>query len=525
MTIVAIVHYNEHRLPEKRAELYEKCVDVLLADKHHRVSEAHYALVDTGGPLADKRKWLAYLAYQMMGVGATGGRSVEQAILEDWLRPRLAQRYGETDGPRKLDEFVQAMAERGSLLTERGRRFEFTHLTFQEYLCAAYLAESVRDVDRIAAFLLAEGRPADAWWRETVLLTVGYLGGKGEDPALSLVNRLAGNLNDSAAALAAAELAGTAFIELESHDATTRTAIVKRLVALLSDPALSAPPLLRMLAGDALGRLGDPRPGVCTPEPDLIPIPAGSFLMGDEKNRITIAEPFGMARYPVTNAQYRLFVEAGGYTERQRGCWTEEGWGYRRQYDWTEPRYWDDPARNGDNQPVVGIGWYEAVAYANWLKAETGKPYRLPTEAEWERAARHTDGRRYPWGNEWRDGACNNETAKLNRTAAVGVFPAGAAVCGAADMAGNVWEWCQTRWRDERGEKYPMPYRAGDGRENLAGDWDVWRVLRGGSYRNDQPAVRCAYRYNLTLSNRYDYSGVRVVVSLFPPLTDGASGL
>ena len=137
------------------------------------------------------------------------------------------------------------------------------------------------------------------------------------------------------------------------------------------------------------------------------------------------------------------------------------------QYESRQPWRWNDPDYALHNQPVVGVSWYEAVAYAEWLKQTVGKPYRLPAEAEWERAARHTDGRIYPWGNEWDANMANGKETGWGRPTVVGCFPEGNAKCGAADMAGNVWEWCQTRWKDEKQKEYPLPYQPDDGREFL----------------------------------------------------------
>ena len=131
----------------------------------------------------------------------------------------------------------------------------------------------------------------------------------------------------------------------------------------------------------------------------MLPVPAGPFLMGDETTHtVTIETPFAIARHPATNAQYRRFIEDGGYTDRWRRCWTADGWRY---FEGISRRH-RQPIGN-PNQPVVGVSWYEAAAYAGWLAATTGRPYRLPTEAEWERAARHTDGRTYPWRDSWQE--------------------------------------------------------------------------------------------------------------------------
>ncbi|MEZ4555253.1 MAG: NACHT domain-containing protein [Caldilineaceae bacterium] len=152
VTIVAIVHYNERRLPEQRAELYEKCVEVLLTEKHHHESDATFELADWGGSLAQKRSLLADLAARMMSAGEAAGRSVDEDQLRAWLRPRLVQQRGADQADAELDTFVRAMRERGSLLDERDGIYQFIHLTFQEFLAAFYLAETVRDADRIVAF-------------------------------------------------------------------------------------------------------------------------------------------------------------------------------------------------------------------------------------------------------------------------------------------------------------------------------------------------------------------------------------
>ena len=162
----------------------------------------------------------------------------------------------------------------------------------------------------------------------------------------------------------------------------------------------------------------------------------------------------------------------------------------------------------------MGVSWYEAVAYTNWLSQTSGRSFGLPSEAQWERAARHTDGRDWPWGDEWLDGLVNSREAGIGRTTAVGAFPGGAAVCGAQDMSGNVWEWCQSRYDDENGRDYPMPYRPDDGREELSGGPPITRVLRGGAFYVNQRNVRAAIRDDSHPDGR-DYNiGFRVVEHL-----------
>ena len=194
-----------------------------------------------------------------------------------------------------------------------------------------------------------------------------------------------------------------------------------------------------------------------------------------------------------------------------------EGWQWRKDNKVTVPRWFDDPAYNLSNQPLVGVSWYEAAAYANWLSEKTGRPYRLPTEAQWERVARHTDGRTYPWGEEWQDGIANTKEAGLERPCSVGIFPGDRSACGLLDMAGNVNEWCRTHWHNEEGHEYSHPYRPEDGREELSGGDNVWRVIKGGGWyddKNDWP--RCTYRSGGIPGYGGSSVGFRLLVSPLP---------
>jgi formylglycine-generating enzyme required for sulfatase activity len=137
---------------------------------------------------------------------------------------------------------------------------------------------------------------------------------------------------------------------------------------------------------------------------------------------------------------------------------------------------------------VVGVSWYEALAYCRWLSEKSGKPYRLPTEAEWEKAARGTDGRRYPWGDAWDASLCNNKESGPGKTTPVGEYPEGESPYGVEELVGQVWEWCRTKYSSS------YPYQPDDGREDEEGS-DT-RILRGGSWYDSDPAgvCRCGYR-------------------------------
>jgi formylglycine-generating enzyme required for sulfatase activity len=286
---------------------------------------------------------------------------------------------------------------------------------------------------------------------------------------------------------------------------------------LLTNPNLKAANELRGAAGRTLGWLGDPREDVNCPVPALVLIPAGPFLMGSdeasdklaydrEEPQHTVTLPaYRIGRYPVTVAQYRPFVAGDGY--ENEAYWTAAGWQWRRDENIVQPGYWDDPQLTVPNHPVVGISWYEAAAYCAWLSAQTGKVFRLPDEALWEKAARGTDGRIYPWGNDWDPTRLNSGQVGIGQTSAVGIFPGGRSPFGIYDASGNVWEWCSNKGY----VKYlfnSQPYR-----QEIEGN--ARRGLRGGAFLNDAVIVRTAYRYDGGYPNlRSNYVGFRVVEHL-----------
>lgn len=212
----------------------------------------------------------------------------------------------------------------------------------------------------------------------------------------------------------------------------------------------------------------------------MVEVPAGVFLYGYDKHEENIEQPFYIDVYPVTNSQYAEFMKAGGYSDDK--YWSEEGRKWREKNNITEPKYWNDIRWNPPKYPVVGISYYEAEAYANWA----GK--RLPTEKEWEKAARGTDGREYPWGNEFDKSKCNTRSG-INMTSRVDRYPNGISPYGCYDMAGNVWEWTSSDYEGEKGTK----------------------VRRGGSWFDDHVLAHCAYQAGFFPNVRGDAWGFRCV--------------
>jgi len=231
-------------------------------------------------------------------------------------------------------------------------------------------------------------------------------------------------------------------------------------------------------------------------EPEMVLIPAGEFLMGsdpsvdkdaqdDEQPQHTLYLPdYYLAKTPLINAQYAAFVQATYHRQ-------PEGWEHGK------------PPSDQEDHPVVHVTWHDAVAYCRWLAEVTGRPYRLPSEAEWEKGARGSDGRIWPWGNQWDAERCNSAEGGKGDTTPVGAYPQGASPYGLLDMAGNVWEWTRSIYRD-------YPYTPNDGREDL--EAEGVRVLRGGSWTNYQVYARCVERVRDFPLYSYDNLGFRLCV-------------
>jgi formylglycine-generating enzyme required for sulfatase activity len=227
--------------------------------------------------------------------------------------------------------------------------------------------------------------------------------------------------------------------------------------------------------------------------PALCNVPAGSFLMGSDPGKdkelynnekpqhmVTLAT-FQIGKYPVTVAEYACFVRAGQKT----------------------PNDWQQQLGKLDH-PVVNVSWQDAVAYAKWLMNQTGQLWRLPSEAEWEKAARGKDGRIYPWGNSFDTSRCNTSEGDRRSTTPVGSYPGGASPYGALDLAGNVWERTSSAFR-------PYPYNADDGRERSDASED--RALRGGSWNLGARLARAACRSVYIPVSANDVFGFRLVVA------------
>ena len=232
-------------------------------------------------------------------------------------------------------------------------------------------------------------------------------------------------------------------------------------------------------------------------------VPEGDFVMGSSdsdpqsvpiekpQHRINLPE-FYIAKFEVTNEQFAVFLQSTGYT----------------------PTAWLTTTMSGKpNRPASPISWADANAFCEWMSMETGRVIQLPTEAQWEKAARGTDGRLYPWGNQPPSGALLNYDLLVKDTSPIGQYsPRGDSPYGIADMAGNVWEWTNTLFNDAQGQAYAYPYDSRDGRELLPAYSPAYRVLRGGSYLNDGSYVRDAARGADDQTQAHKGYGFRIVL-------------
>jgi formylglycine-generating enzyme required for sulfatase activity len=286
-------------------------------------------------------------------------------------------------------------------------------------------------------------------------------------------------------------------------------AALARLAELAEHP--DAALLARLAAGAVLAACGDPRLSTI---PAVVGVPGGTVEIGLAPERVaavssrwrhvgverawiekeTPAHPillddFWIGRYPVTNGQYREFLMASDWAGRP-STW------YLGAYPWDRA-----------NHPVCGIAAADADAYVRWLTEETGHPYRLPTEAEWEHAAKGNDGLEYPWGADFDSSKANTRETGIHTTTPVGVFPAGNSPFGVADMAGNVEEYVADRY-----QPYPGGRRVSDHLSDSLGDY---RVTRGGSFARYGDLARTRRRHGPLPAALYP-CGLRIASEVEP---------
>lgn len=536
LTTMAIIHQRDTRLPPERVKLYALAVDNLLRRWHlHKegtIPPEVQELLANDLKLYEVVERLGYEAHRLQSTGMSEGDLNRGDLLD------LLSRKAYFGTAAAAEAFLDYIDTRAGLLLGRGgseqddhpRLYSFPHRTFQEYLAGCYLVRG-RHRDRVARLHTHAGE-GDYWQvavqlgaetlyfnqQETDVLDLAY------DLAPPLAPRNAAEYRQHGWAAQMVALVGTGRVEEDSRerDPVYLHRLRERIVVSLQGNVL--PAIERVGVGNILAEIGDPR---FDPEQWYLPnepllgfveIPAGSFTMGSEQatderplHQVTLPR-YWMARYPVTVAQWQAYVTATGFSPAEHRS-----------------------VQGIANHPVRYITWHEAMAYCKWLneqligKAKTrlqqGKmseepiPFWhglqaeshcvvLPSEAEWERAARFTDGRNYPWNEKITPEHANYGYTQTGGTSPVGAFSQGRSAEGIEELSGNVWEWTRSLYAH-------YPYHADDGRENIQSDGR--RVVRGGAFSNSYDYVlRGAVRYAVKPGDGYDANiGFRVCLSPF----------
>lgn len=577
LTLMVTLHTSWGQLPEDRAELYEESVKLLLtrwedsrqsqnAEEKNESDIQYYLRTDQYRSIRSALERLAYETH-MLQQGEDFSFH-EPATISKAKILSAFDFLPDNINPRVLIRFLSERS--GMLIALDNEHFAFPHRSYQEYLAACFLCNGT-DLAMNLDGLLTTGID---WWREVCILAICKTRQGGLSNSVSLLSYIfpediERDREDQEAKLRKAIIIGQAFYELRIDDfALEQNSIIKNrviswLVFILESEYLSSTE--KLLAGDILGKIGDPRRGVNTmkkgkleyPDISWICIPNGSFTMGsilgteDEMPVHTVyLTQYHISQYPITNQQYRPFISAGGYDNPK--YWTSDGWAWRMgegfdylqtsviEYDSQEretsyvswlnsrsldrskaPFWWEELPWNIPNRPVVGVNWFEAIAYCNWLNEtlvrisdELIKPgfcVRLPTLAEWEKAARGVSGNEWPWGHQWEDNSANTLELGLKQTTSVGLFTKGISPFGLFDVAGNVYEWVSTRLGLLDQKNFGYPCETNDGRNDIHSK-DV-RFVKGSSWNFTKDLARCA-------SNNWDYpvifdqnTGFRVVIS------------
>ena len=512
LTILALMKRQGVSLPERRVQLYDQYVSTLLSTWNRARSLSGRAPgrdideLQTVRILAPLTLWMHEVS---PGVGLVGREDMRRKLEELFMERSDASPH------QAARQFLTDVRDHAALLLERGPgEYGFIHLTFEEYLAAVALAlkgqgNATPIIETLSAHV---GEQA---WREVTLLTIGYLGIRQQLPKVAgevveaLVNNQPGPPGE------AVILAGDAVLDTWPGGVSVQSKdyVVQSLLITMQDGEIR--PELRRHASLLLGRLGW-RP---TDLDRFAEISAGEYQAGVKKDVKEIPYMYFIGKYPVTNIQFARFVKEDGYKTQE--YWSHDGWEWRTgkydsrtmesmSQDWLEhrplpkrhvPYYWHSIELSNPIVPIVGVNWYEAEAYCNWLSKKIvavpeGYTIRLPHDDEWERASRGMDGREYPWGEGFDKRAANTWDSDstgtgLGGTTAVCTFPQGVSPDGAWDMSGNVWEWTHT-WYDED-KKY--------------------RIVRGGSWIGYQWFARSSFcNWSIPLMFNDDL-GFRVVIA------------
>jgi predicted NACHT family NTPase len=371
------------RIPDQRADLYDRIVANLLYRRFYDPADMDKEI-----------KVCEYLMDLAFTMHSDNIKSIEPYKARDLLMqkehyPILADELPH-EYKKRIEELFNGIEPVCGILNRLGSgEIEFAHLTFQEFLAAKQLLDRGMDYKPYLK---------NSWWKESLLLYLGLMNLDMKKPSNDLACKIIKNYKKPRIQLIGAK-AIQDFQATRREEYALNLARESLLTIIQSNTSLAE----RFEAGEILGHLGDPRIDVFNPP--MVLVKAGEFTRGSEKRndekpvRQIYLDEYMMGKYPVTNAEFKIFIQEGGYNQEE--YWTMEGWQWREEEKISEPLIWYERRWNGPNFPVVGVSWYEASAYANWLSKKTGYSYCLPTEVQWEKAACGSRGFQYPWGNDF----------------------------------------------------------------------------------------------------------------------------
>ncbi|MBI5119327.1 SUMF1/EgtB/PvdO family nonheme iron enzyme [Candidatus Poribacteria bacterium] len=470
LTAACILYHYDKKLPEQRAELYERIVSNLIYKRFH----------DNAGAVLDLLMKIAYESHREKQ------KTFSKRFAVDLMTEQHPAKADETERQyiARLGEEFDEIEQHCGLLRLDGAEHSFWHLSFQEFLAARQIVERKRSQEFAQAI---KKYWDDEWFEETLRLFIGHLSNSNRAEANGIVEDEL--KRDEQPPFRHWRLAAKALFDIQPdrRDKQVAEKAQERLLEVIKEQEEAK---VLADAGDTLGWLGDTR--------DLKEFVAieGSKYKLKELGKASLSA-FEISKYPVTNQWYDEFIKAGGYKKEE--FWTPEGWKWVDKEKRQEPDYWHDRAWKCPNSPAVGVSWYEADAFCRWLgvSRKDGYTYRLPTEQEWQAAAAGKEGREYPWG-PWCENCCNTRESEIRKTSAAGIFAKGATPEGVTDLAGNVDEWTCSDYESKKQRVDFTPDEAGP-------------VLRGGSWGDIREAARCSFRTGDFPNTRYFDMGFRCV--------------
>ena len=544
---------EEEGLPTKKGDLYYKSI-MLLLNRWTQPGSNEPSLADQIGcgvdKLFERLEVVAYKTHKESTVISETPSNIPRALLLD----ELFEIGGEENiAIAKLLSFVSEQA--GVLISPEARVFQFAHRGFQEYLAASYLFRIVEeefkkpdfeDNYRIAKQLI-EQQPQI--WREPCLLLSEVIVQKDRKDRLwdFVFSLISDDLKPKEFSTNSSRwwsiwLASRIMLDhkmLDGRVNRNRYIIdnLRKWIKELLNSGGSLPIHERVDAAILLGKLGDDRSGVgiknLAPDIEWCSIPGDIYEIGTNETQMqyiqqqpwakgctfkreTPSKPvllpnFQISVYPITQAQFLLFInDENGY--KSQNWWTEAGWRWMKR----NGRDNHNDRSENLNKPCVYVSWYEANAFCGWLSNKMNCNIGLPSEAQWEVAAKGRDSSRiFPWGNNFYQDYCNSRLLDFNTTLPVGCFnhlPSPWEPFGPYDLSGNVWEWCSTICELlGKDDAFPYPYNPDDGRENLDFGDECYRVVRGGSFLNPPFLLRCSYRGRDRPFNKAKRVGFRII--------------